>query len=421
MSFNGSGTYTLPGAALNTGDTVSATENNTLRNDMATAFNKTLCRDGQATPTANLPMGGFKLTGLAAGTASGESVRYDEFNALNTSNFGFRNRIINGAMMIDQRGSASSPTNVNGAYSVDRFFLSKGGSGVFTLGQSTTAPSGFKNSLVATVTTSATVGSTDYYDIGCYLEGNNTADFGWGTASASTVSFSFWVRSSVTGVYSFELRNGAANRSITYNYTIAAANTWQQVTQTIVGDTTGTWATDNTSGIQIIFPMATGSNYTTATTGTWQAGNYNASTSAVTTWPNTVGNTFYITGVQLEKGSTATSFDYRPYSTELALCQRYACVIPSTGSGLAGPVGSLYGSTAGRVWYKHPVTMRASPTFTATSNNFSIVAVGTGTGTVANYQYSTEITTFDGTSLSFSGSAGNSLVFGGGGIISAEL
>ena len=242
-------------------------------------------------------------------------------NAPNT--FGYRNRVINGGMSVDQRGSASAPTNTNATYSVDRWLLSKGGSGVFSLGQSTTAPAGFKNSLVATVTTAASITSGDYYDIIQFIEGLNIADLGWGTATAAPVTMSFWVRSSVSGVYSFEVRNAALNRSITYNYTITNPNVWQQVTQTIPGDTTGTWATDNTTGICLLFPLATGSNYTTSTTGAWQAANYNASTTATTSWINTVGNTFYLTGVQFEKGTVATPFDFRSYGQELSLCQRY--------------------------------------------------------------------------------------------------
>jgi hypothetical protein len=239
--------------------------------------------------------------------------------------FGFKNRIINGAMVLDQRYAGASVT-VNGAgvfFSID-LFQAQGQSadGVFTVQQSTTAPTGFTNSLLATVTTDdSSIGSTQYYFLTQKIEGFNTADLGFGTASASPVTLSFWVRSSVTGTFGGSLSNDGVTRSYPFTYTISSANTWEQKSVTIAGDTTGTWLTNNGVGIRVYLNIGAGSSYT-ATAGAW-ASQWAFNATGATNLIATNGATFYITGVQLEKGSTATSFDYRPYGTELALAQRY--------------------------------------------------------------------------------------------------
>ncbi len=237
---------------------------------------------------------------------------------------GFKNRIINGAMMIDQRGSASSPVASNvGTYAVDRMKFFGTGGGVFTSQQSTVAPSGFTNSNLFTVTTAdASIAAGDLYWCAQVVEGYNVADLGWGAAGASTVTLSFWVRSSVTGTYSGSLNNGAYDRSYLFTYTINSSNTWEQKSITVTGDTSGTWLKTNGIGLYVILDLGSGSTYSNATTNTWLTGGYQHVTGS-TNWISTNGATFYITGVQLEKGSTATSFDYRPYGAELALCQRY--------------------------------------------------------------------------------------------------
>ena len=239
--------------------------------------------------------------------------------------FGFKNRIINGAMVIDQRNAGASVTVNSGAYNytVDRWFgYGQVADGVFTVQRSTTAPTGFTNSALFTVTTAdSSIGATQIYGFGQKIEGFNVADLGWGTASAQTVTLSFQVRSSVTGTYSVTLFNSAFNRGYTATFAVSAANTFETKTITILGDTSGTWLTDNGVGLTLWFSLGTGSTYT-GTAGAWNAGTTYGATGQVNLI-GTNGATFYITGVQLEKGSTATSFDYRPYGTELALCQRY--------------------------------------------------------------------------------------------------
>jgi hypothetical protein len=341
MSFNGSGTYSLPGAALNTGDTVSATENNTLRNDMATAFNKTLCRDGQATPTANLPMGGFKHTGLAAGTTAGDSVRFEQLpsgsNVLaegsggtgtTVGHNGFKNRIINGAMVIDQRNAGASVTQaVQIDFPVDRFSIFGSVTSKFTAQQNAGSlsaanrPIGFTNYLGITSSSAYSVGASELFVVRELIEGFNVSDFGWGTGNASTATLSFWVRSSLTGTFGGAFRNSDGSRSYPFSYTISSANTWEQKTVTVAGDTSGTWLTTNGVGLQVVWGLGCGSSVS-GTAGTWSGSSFFSATGAISV-VGTSGATFYITGVQLEKGSTATSFDYRPYGTELSLCQRY--------------------------------------------------------------------------------------------------
>jgi len=254
------------------------------------------------------------------------------FNDASTQNtaatgFGFKNRIINGAMVIDQRNAgASVAITTSDNYITDRFLGIVSANSKLTGQQNAgtvTPPAGFANYLGMTVAASAnvTVGATDTYVIGQQIEGYNMADLAWGTASAATVTLSFWVRSSVTGTFGGSLRNSGATRSYPFTYTISSANTWEQKSVTIAGDTSGTWLTTNGIGIRLLFGLGVGSTYS-GTAGAWAGANYVSATGA-TKLIETNSATFYITGVQLEKGSTATSFDYRPYSAELQLCQRY--------------------------------------------------------------------------------------------------
>jgi hypothetical protein len=200
--------------------------------------------------------------------------------------------------------------------------------------------------------------SADRFAFTQLIEGFNTADLAWGTASAKTVTLSFWVRSSLTGTFGGALQNNDATRSYPFTYTINAANTFEYKTVTIAGDTTGTWLTDNQTGIGVRFSLGTGTTYS-GTAGAWAAADYRSATGAVSL-VGTNGATLYITGVQLEVGSTATSFDYRPYGTELALCQRYYWKI--TGSTNV-PFGSGFNesTTSGQSITFFPVEMRTAP------------------------------------------------------------
>ena len=234
---------------------------------------------------------------------------------------GFKNRIINGAMVIDQRNAGASITPTTGQFITDRWKYGASQTSKFTSQQSTTAPTGFINSLLFTSSSAYSVLAGDYFAFNTPIEGLNVSDLAWGTASAATITVSFWVRSSLTGTFAGVAKNSASSRSYPFTYTISSANTFEQKSVTIAGDTTGTWLTTNGIGIQLLFSLGTGSTYS-GTAGAWVGSDIWGVTGA-TSVVGTNGATFYITGVQLEKGSTATSFDYRPYGTELGLCQRY--------------------------------------------------------------------------------------------------
>jgi hypothetical protein len=284
-------------------------------------------------------------------------------------------------MVIDQRNAGASVTpTADNTYSVDRFKARLTQSSKYSIQQSTTAPTGFINSLLATSLSAYSVTSGDYFGINQSIEGLNVADLGWGTASASTVTLSFWVRSSLTGTFGGSLFNSAFNRSYPFTYTISAANTWEQKSITIAGDTSGTWLTTNGVGISVFISLGTGSTYS-GTAGSWAGSGYVTATGA-TSVVGTNGATFYITGVQLEKGSTATSFDYRPYGTELALCQRYFWRNKSGGSGASVGVGYMATATIFRGYAQFPVSMRAAPTFTIVTDGGTLV-INTGVGNLA--------------------------------------
>jgi hypothetical protein len=280
------------------------------------------------------------------------------------SYYSFKNRIINGAMVIDQRNAGASITANDDTYAVDRFKTAASQSSKLTAQRnagSVTPPAGFSNYLGYTSSSAYSIGSSDYFVCQQGIEGFNTADLAWGTASAQAITLSFWVRSSLTGTFGGSLRNASADRSYPFTYTISAANTWEQKAINIAGDTSGTWGAGNGSGINLGFGLGVGSTLS-GTAGAWAGANYRSATGA-TSVVGTSGATFYITGVQLEKGSTATSFDYRPYGTELALCQRYYYRTTYGANSTTLAVGVVNGTTsAAQCGFTHPVTMRASPT-----------------------------------------------------------
>jgi len=306
---------------------------------------------------------------------------------------GFKNRIINGGMQIDQRNAGASVTPFNGQYLVDRWYGYQNNGSKYSAQQTTTAPTGFINSLRATSLAASSVAATDVYTLSQAIEGLNVADLAWGTASAHTVTLSFWVRSSLTGTFGGVLVNSGFSRSYPFTYTISAANTFEFKTVTIPGDTTGTWLTTNGIGINIHFGLGIGSTYS-GTAGAWAAAGFYGAT-GVTSIIATSGATLFITGVQLEKGVTATSFDYRPYTTELQLCQRYLPAFNSTST--THSLGAAYAAatTVAVATLTFPVQARVAPTgisstaastmqFGAAAGAFvgSAVAIGANSGTL---------------------------------------
>jgi hypothetical protein len=287
--------------------------------------------------------------------------------------FGFKNRIINGAMVIDQRNAGASVSGTSAVYTLDRWTVqNNSGAARFNVQQnvnSVTPPAGYKYYLGVTSTSAYTVAATDVIGIQQFIEGYNIADLAWGTASAATVTLSFWVRSSLTGTFGGSIiEANAATAFYAFSYTISAANTWEQKTVTIAGPTIGTWNSTNGKGPQVLFDMGIGSTYQ-GTTGSWTTSNYYGPTGG-TNVVATNAATWYVTGVQLEKGSTATSFDVRDYGTELGLCLRYYQSLPGI---VVNTAASWYSLT-----YAAP--MRASPTVSGGGAGFTITTASVYVG-----------------------------------------
>jgi hypothetical protein len=290
-----------------------------------------------------------------------------------------RNRIINGAMVIDQRnaGASFTPTSTGAlTYGLDRWGTFGSQASKFSVQQnagSVTPPEGFTNYLGITSLSAYTVGAAENFIVQQEIEGFNIADLGWGTANAKTVTLSFWVRSSLIGTFGGALRNSGNNRSYPYSYTISAADTWEQKSVTIAGDTTGTWLTNNGRGIRLAFSLGAGSTIS-GTAGAWAGSNFVSATGA-TSVVGTDDATFYITGVQLEKGTQATSFEYRQYQQELALCQRYYQIIGDSSSNSVGYATDT--SAAAQSMYitiSYPVAMRTAAS--ATVATFQVANTG---------------------------------------------
>lgn len=320
---------------------------------------------------------------------------------------GMRNRIINGAMMIDQRynGVANTvPTSGSSYYVIDRFFHGNfSGTGTYTVqqmnGANTSASNyesgsvppagGFINSMKLTVGTANTStpsgGFTGVYQA---IEGLNTYDLSWGTSAAKSITVSFWTKSSITGQFSAGIWNSTATQTYPMSFTISQANTWQFVTLVVPGSTTGTWPTNNSAGLNFAIFPSLGSGYLSSSTG-WTSNLYGLT--GQTNWMATSGNTFYITGLQIEVGTSATSFEFRHYGTELALCKRYYYQIQSGTAAVDLLInGYNYTTIQWESVVTHPVEMRVVPTVTFTATNtFNLRIAGTISALLVYYSDTT--------------------------------
>lgn len=306
------------------------------------------------------------LVGTGAQTFAGAKTFQD--GLIPPQSMMFRNKLINGAMLIDQRNSGASKTPVDGEYTLDRWRTGASAASKFSVQQVSTAPVGFSNSLQCTSLSAYAVTTNDNFEIFQYIEGFNTFDLGFGTANAKTITLSFWVRSSLTGSFGGSILNSAFNRSYPFTYTISTANTWEYKTVTIQGDTTGTWiGATNGAGLILCLGLGAGTGRS-GTAGAWAASTFYNATGA-TSIVGTNGATILFSGVQLETGSVATPFEYRPVGTELGLCQRYAYVA-SDGDGIGGQAPT---ATEVQVRFKFPMTMRTIPAASlATSGSWVI-------------------------------------------------
>jgi hypothetical protein len=351
------------------------------------------------------------------GIVLSDSITDSSGGVLAPSSSVFRNRIINGAMSISQGAAGATITPaVTSAYAtnypVDRFQVIVGAASKLTTAQSSTAPTGFNFSTLITSSSAYTVGAGEVFVIRQSIEGFNTADLAFGTANAASITLSFWVRSSLTGTFGGSVQNSASNRSYPFTYTINSANTWEKETITIAGDTTGTWiGATNGIGLRVNFGLGVGSTFS-GTAGAWAAGDFDSATGA-TSVIGTSGATFYITGVQLEKGSTATSFDYRPYGTELQLCQRYLPCFSA--SAVSQTTGSAYASssTTGFATYSFKVTSRVPPTGVTISNATHFEVLSGGSGNIALTALTFSYASVDACTLATTVASGQSTNAGG--------
>ena len=304
-----------------------------------------------------------------------------------------RNRIINGDMRIDQRNAGASVSFASGVntYALDRWYVDNATDGAFTIEQVEDAPAGFYQSAKFTVTTAdASIGASQDAVIQQRIEGLNVTDLGFGTSAASTVTVSFWVKSSLTGAFGGSLMNSAYSRAYPFSFTISAADTWEQKTVTIAGETSGTWLYTNGIGMRLSFSMASGSSYS-GTADAWASGLLFQPTGS-TNVMGTSGATFYLTGVQLEAGSVATPFERRFYGTELMLCKRYYRYQNWRWQGYAAGLGNGLGWT-----WTFDANMRDAPTIASynftTGSSFNLAgpldssgagmyAAGDGNGTI---------------------------------------
>jgi len=294
----------------------------------------------------------------------------------------FKNKIINGNMVIDQRNAGAASANTINGYFLDRWQVNQSPTTKLIAQQnagSVTPPAGFNNYLGVTSQSAYSIGSTDNFNIAQFIEGFNFADLNWGTANAKTVTLSFWVRSSLTGTFGGALLNSDLNRAYPFSYTISSANTWEQKSVTIAGDTSGTWVgATNGVGARLYFGLGVGSTYS-GTAGAW-AGSLLLSVTGATSVVGTNGATWYLTGVQLEVGTQATTFTTAggSYGAELVLCQRYCYQalgrdVGSTASDWGG-CGLSASSTFQVTPILIPVTMRSasgqSITLTSAVSNY---------------------------------------------------
>jgi hypothetical protein len=321
---------------------------------------------------------------------------------------GFRNRIINGDMRIDQRNAGAS-VGGNNNYTLDRWQALVSASGKYTVQQdagAVTPPAGFTDYLGVTSSSAYSVSSGDYFTINQRIEGFNCADLNWGSANAQTVTLSFWVRSSLTGTFGGSLRNSASNRSYPFSYAVSSANTWEYKTITIAGDTSGTWLVTNGVGIDLNFSLGAGTAFS-GTAGAWNGNNNFSATGAVSV-VGTNGATFYITGVQLEAGTVAEPFERLDYGRQLIQCQRY---YERFGT---GGVGGSRTSTGFSMNFKFQVAKRTSPTVTHLANYSLLipgVAAFTCTGISAQWSVPTGVQ-LTVTSSSGASSAGLAVLYG---------
>jgi hypothetical protein len=299
----------------------------------------------------------------------------------------FKNRLINGGMTIDQRNNGSSFTVTGSQYTLDRWlaFASAPAASKFSVQQSSTVPAGFSKSLLCTSLSAYSIGAAEICTLNQLIEGYNFADLNFGTADAKSFTLSFWVRSSLTGTFSAFFANSSQSRWYVAAYTVNSANTWEFKTITVPGDTGGTWLTTTGTGLFVGLQLAIGSDYTTTASSGWSGATTKYGVTGAQSLVGTSGATISFTGVQLEVGTVATSFDFRSIGTELALCQRYfyQWSAANAASAVVGS-GQAFNATQGYILLKTAMTMRIPPvTFSSAGSFGSVTSAGGGVAVTA--------------------------------------
>ena len=307
--------------------------------------------------SASITDGTITSSDLASGTIQNQSA--------------FKNIVINGDMSIAQRGTSASSLTGSGFNTVDRFQTSLTTLGTWTQSQSTTVPSGqgFASSLKMDCTTAdASPASGDNLKIRTRFEGQNLQYLRKGTSSAESLTLSFWVRSNKTGTYIVEIMDDDNSfRHINKSYTISSADTWEKKEITFAGDTTGTLDNDNAASLEMSFYLGAGSGLTSGTLQTsWGA--YEVTNRAVgqVNLADSTSNEWYITGIQLEAGTSASDFEFLPHDINLSRCERYCRLFGSGVQGRASNTTTFY--------FSEPMqpAMRASPTLTLTDTSVGV-------------------------------------------------
>jgi hypothetical protein len=349
----------------------------------------------------------YLATNMQSFTVPNNSITRNQLDSNLQAGFQGRNKIINGHMVVDQRNAGASVNPTDGQFITDRWAVARSQASKLTAQQnagSVVLPIGFSNYLGIASSSAYSITSSDYFFLFQKIEGFNTADLGWGTANAKTVTLSFQVYSSLTGTFGGSIQNYVQNRAYPFTFTVSSANTWTSMSVTVAGDTSGTWvgATNGTGAI-INFGLGVGSTYS-ASAGSWQAGQFISATGA-TSVVGTSGATFYITGVQLEEGTTATSFERESYSTTLQKCQRYLPSWNYVGSGNQTVTGGFMQSTTNLVSvHQFPTFARTAPTGVTVvsgsgsmNSSFSFNGSGTNPTAAAFYYGSTNAATISWT------------------------
>jgi hypothetical protein len=239
----------------------------------------------------------------------------------------FKNLIINGDMSISQRTTSESSVNSVRYSACDRWYTNPQNIGTYTISQSTEVPTGQgfgKSYKVDCTTADASPSASDIFQIQQRIEGQNLQLIKKGTSNAESLTLSFWVKSNLTATFGITLQDNDNSRIIGNTFAISSANTWEKKTITFAGDTTGALDNDNANSLQLQFCLGTGSTYTGTDNTSWGAyANAKLGNGVTGNIASSTSNEFYLTGVQLEVGTSASDFEFIPFDVNLQRCQRY--------------------------------------------------------------------------------------------------